>query len=334
MKRAKLVFRSDEIPHLWAHKVQSEGRNAQGNLYFENETIYSYGSHFPIARHVTNGKKQTAILVTTRGHSVTTSKHISMVRRAIPSGTVIFRVPNVSDYHCHAENLKTFEQQSENALRKATRSRSNATSLLQDAFDYCESAKGYAEFFAVKRLMPKFAFLPKAKTLDGLKEQFKAQDAKQTVKNVAQDKKRAKRYAELCRIQSLEIGERLTEWCNGASVETWSLQGADTALRIVGDTVETSRGANVPISHAITALALVRRVMERQEEFVTNGRTIHVGHYKLDRIAIDGTIYVGCHVIKWDAINRIAPALDVLARPIGREAMPRTAHDALPGDMI
>lgn len=58
-KRVKQVYPTNEIPHLWAHKTQSNARNAQGNLYFDGDTIYSYGSHFAIARHVTNksGKK-------------------------------------------------------------------------------------------------------------------------------------------------------------------------------------------------------------------------------------------------------------------------------------
>ena len=53
-KRKKHVFDTGEIPHLWAHRTQDEARNRQGNLYFTGDTIYSYGSHFPIARHVAN----------------------------------------------------------------------------------------------------------------------------------------------------------------------------------------------------------------------------------------------------------------------------------------
>src|SRR5437660_3842392 len=86
-KRAKHVFNTGEIPHLWAHKVQESARNAQGNLYFDGETIYSYGSHFPIARHVldnpTKRHPKPGILFTTRSWSVTTSGHVSAVRSAI-----------------------------------------------------------------------------------------------------------------------------------------------------------------------------------------------------------------------------------------------------------
>ncbi len=90
------VFPSSEIPHLWFHRTQDGARNSNGSLYFENETIYSYGSHFPIARHATNkSKRKHAIVFTTQTHSVTTTAHCSHVRGAIPDTVQIFRVPNV-----------------------------------------------------------------------------------------------------------------------------------------------------------------------------------------------------------------------------------------------
>ena len=91
-KRKKHVFNTGEIPHLWAHRTQDEARNRQGNLYFTGSTIYSYGSHFPVARHVTNDTGERAVLFTTATYSVTTSSHCSAVRSAIPSGIHV--------YHC------------------------------------------------------------------------------------------------------------------------------------------------------------------------------------------------------------------------------------------
>ena len=58
VKRQKHVFDTGEVSHLWANRAQDEARNRQGNLYFTGDTIYSYGSHFPIARHVRNGAGQ------------------------------------------------------------------------------------------------------------------------------------------------------------------------------------------------------------------------------------------------------------------------------------
>src|ERR1700722_12403540 len=46
-KRKKEVYPTDEIPHLWVHAWRSQGnaRNAAGNLYFQQASIFSYGSH-------------------------------------------------------------------------------------------------------------------------------------------------------------------------------------------------------------------------------------------------------------------------------------------------
>ena len=96
-KRKKHVFDTGEIPHLWAHRTQDDARNRQGNLHFTGDTIYSYGSHFPIARHVTNDAGERAVLFTTATYSVTTSSHCSAVRSAISSGIRVFHVSNV----CH-----------------------------------------------------------------------------------------------------------------------------------------------------------------------------------------------------------------------------------------
>jgi len=45
------VLRSNaDVAHVWAQQVQDEERS--GNMFFEGDTIYSYGHHFPIARFV------------------------------------------------------------------------------------------------------------------------------------------------------------------------------------------------------------------------------------------------------------------------------------------
>ena len=52
--RTRTVHPADMVAHLWAHKSQDFARNPGHNFYFHGDTIYSYGSHFPVARHVEN----------------------------------------------------------------------------------------------------------------------------------------------------------------------------------------------------------------------------------------------------------------------------------------
>ena len=79
----KTVVNKNEVAHLWANQLQRNARTpGTGSLFFEGDTIYSYGYHFRIAKHVTNSKGETAILFTERGYSNSTAKHISTVRNA------------------------------------------------------------------------------------------------------------------------------------------------------------------------------------------------------------------------------------------------------------
>jgi len=68
--RQKTVFSDlSQIAHLWANQHQSEARNSSRNLFFNNDTIYSYGHHFPIGKHVKNNAGEYATLFTLRTYS-------------------------------------------------------------------------------------------------------------------------------------------------------------------------------------------------------------------------------------------------------------------------
>ena len=73
--------------------------------------------------------------------------------------------------------------------------------------------------------------------------------------------------------------------------------------------MQTSLGARFPVSHAMHALAFIRKVRESGQEYIRNGHTIHLGHYVIDRIEPDGTVHAGCHVVRWEDIERLAPEL-------------------------
>lgn len=311
-KRQRHVFPTDEIPHLWYHKTQSEARNAGRNLYFEGDTIFSYGGHFPIARHVKQGRKD-AVLFTTKGYSVTTSGHKSSVRQAIPDTATVFSVPRVgsewSDNVGHVENLAHFVTESKDSLGKAGRARANGKWALDAAFAFRDTARQYAKFFKVPT--PNFDFLPTGKALAGLREQIAERAERHTASQALAGQREEARRAERHRIEMLDFAEKSILWRAG-NPNVRLPWGADTLLRISGNEVETSRGARVPVSHAIALLAVVRKVVKRGEEFTPNGHTLHIGPYAVDKIETDGTLHAGCHVIKFAEIQTLAPALDAV----------------------
>jgi hypothetical protein len=97
----------------------------------------------------------------------------------------------------------------------------------------------------------------------------------------------------------LENAERIAEWIAGARVAY--PQGLPVACRVVGgDTVETSRGARVPLADALRLAGLAKDCRERGLSLSLRGVT--VGQYQGTSISRDGTLTVGCHSIPWESI--------------------------------
>jgi hypothetical protein len=276
-KRKKQVFDTGEIPHLWAHRTQDEARNRQGNLYFTGDTIYSYGSHFPIARHVTNDAGERAVLFTTAAYSVTTSSHCSAVRSAIPSGIPVFHVPNVCHGRYsgseltaddHASNLGDYAERIEKNVITSARARSSyakewnrehAARLRDEAIAYCA-------FFGLP--------VPNIPEVPELDSEALTIIRKREAKRASEKAEQTKRERAEALVHQQEL---ITKW--RAGLYSGCLYDVPAMLRIDGDEVVTSRGARFPVTHAKRALAFIRRVRESGQAYVRNGHTIHLGPY-------------------------------------------------------
>jgi hypothetical protein len=306
-KRQRHVFPNREIPHLWAHQTQDEARNGTRSFYFRGATIYSYGSHFPIATHVKGSQGQPGVLFTSEKNSVTTSQHMSMVHRSIPPDVPVFTVPcqhfgfsEAEDKYQHEKNLKHYTREVAEHLTTCARARSSYNKEYQHerAVELRREALCYATFFGLPD--PAIVMVP---DLDS--EQMaaiKAREAKASAKKAGE----AKRKAEEERIHWAQTAE---QWRRG-EYHHYLPYSLPTMLRIEGNDVVTSRGARFPITHAKRGLALVRAVIARAEDWRPNGQTCHLGHYHIDWIEANGTVHAGCHIVTWPEIQRIAPDLD------------------------
>jgi len=74
----KKVVSSHEVAHLFNGQHQTEATTPNRNFYFIGKSIYSYGSHFCIAKFMDHN----TLLFTERGYSNTTAKHIRITRNA------------------------------------------------------------------------------------------------------------------------------------------------------------------------------------------------------------------------------------------------------------
>ena len=132
------VFSShSEVCHVWAQQTQSEGK--AGNIFFAGKSIYSYGRHFEMARFI----DEETVFITSRGYSVSTAKHLSIVRRAVSHKTV-FEVPSFTD---HAENVAHFITSAREQFDKAKRARTHVTWCISSAHQYRDKASEYIARF-------------------------------------------------------------------------------------------------------------------------------------------------------------------------------------------
>lgn len=83
----------------------------------------------------------------------------------------------------------------------------------------------------------------------------------------------------------------------------------DAAGAIVGGVLETSQGATVPLAHAVRVFRFLKACRERGQGWQANGRTLPVGHFRVDRVESDGGFRAGCHKFAWAEIARLADVL-------------------------
>ena len=124
MARTKQVFSNDELPYVWLGREQDTGKTPGGRMYFTGDTIFSYGSHFPIARIRTAPNGEEVILMPTRTYSKTTAKHIWAVEYALrrqPLQVVYCNDPSVVT--SHDSNLKRFKNAMDTIAEKHAKAR-------------------------------------------------------------------------------------------------------------------------------------------------------------------------------------------------------------------
>lgn len=93
-----------------------------------------------------------------------------------------------------------------------------------------------------------------------------------------------------------ENAERIASWIAGAS-DVRPAYEAGTFARINPSraTVETTRGASVPIEHACRLARMYAVTVRRGGQDWADGAGPMVGHYRVNKIGADGSLVIGCH---------------------------------------
>lgn len=299
-KRERQVYSDDMVAHLWANQSQAAARNARENLYFEGDTIYSYGGHFPIAR-IVDGRKGKCVLFTSRSYSPTTAGHKCQVKRAIAGHVTIFTVQDVTA-HRQCEHITNFEAIKADMMAtatKAAKARVNAAFLWQTVARLEQEANAYAERFGVRRK----AVAP------GNKEEVAAQLERNRIAN-ARAKAKADKVAAVRNAEMMERAqEDLIEWRRHVVVGgyRYCLSLLPCAVRLSADKehFETSHGAEVPYKDGLRLLKIVRAMIAHGKTYTHTNHSMRVGSFVVNKIDAQEVV-IGCHSIAVTELENLA----------------------------
>ena len=92
----KVLDSPEEVAHVWAHQTQKEASFRDHQIYFEGRSIFSYGSHFEIARLLDIPSEENPVVIFNNStYSNTTTAHQSAVKSAIPDNWKVFHFDGI-----------------------------------------------------------------------------------------------------------------------------------------------------------------------------------------------------------------------------------------------
>jgi hypothetical protein len=299
---------NSQVAHAWANKT---GKHCRGsNFYYDGDTIYSYGGHFPIARHVDG-----VVLFTTEGYSNSTAKHRSHASRAC-SHLTRFTVVDVTAartsssklgrFTGHKWNVQDYLRRIDEQYASASRAIKYGPSTYNYADDLVRELKAYAKHFKLGRTYVE-NHIPSPEIREKVMARCNAYNAREDERNREQ-MERAKAERAVRDEANREQMERWTRWESGVRrVHTTKVYLRATEEKLDGKRiVETSHGADVPYDSAkmLYQFASIRR--KSGDDWQGGGlQARRVGDFSLNEINGDG-IRVGCHKIGWEEIDRLA----------------------------
>lgn len=311
---------SSEVLHIWAQQPDHDVKC--GNVFTRGAVVYSYGYHYPLGIIATNKKGKKAVIINTAGYSVTTSKYISQARYATNHYETRLDIPSTQamralEYQRPSEILTGMSEaisltvaRYDCQLRNDTKKRKAATleRFKSEAVNECASYIAVLDFYNLKMTPAARAAF---KRLSGTSvENAKAMAIKAKAK---EDKAREKAQREKDARDKVMIEEVVRAFIAGEKTgyyESEYLFRAPVHMRVNGEEIETSRGASFPLAHGLKALPIIRAIVASGETWQRNGKTIHLGHYQIDRIE-GGNIIAGCHTLPVAEVERLAASLGV-----------------------
>lgn len=270
----KTVFSSNyDCIHIYAQRTQDKGRSSSGNVFFQNDTLYSYGKHFELAKFVGDN----VVLVNDTRYSVSTTKHQYITEQALRQyGCIYISSWDIREVNSRLEILK-------DKLSKAKK----PEIYISEALALIEAHKESQRIYADKSVSYTFEF-PKLQEFEAL---FNS--------SVNVDKLK-ERQAKIRQEEQETFQQFKVAFANFEPYEAlkWKAKSKYDLIRISIDSqfIETSQNVKIDISEAkklYKALSMGIDIVGQK-----------IGYYTIN--ANNGSyLKIGCHNIKINHIHEI-----------------------------
>ena len=295
--KQKTKFTRTDLAHQWANKLITVGEETAGaRTFVRNGTIYSYGYHFAMAKHVTGKDGSPAVLFGTHTYGPTTSKQQWIVRNAISHLTVI-RCYNTEYDHDQnvkhwANNIKALVSELNNPRNK------NRAGRIQDIEYNQDELRKYVQFFGLKlkglekKLLEPIDLAKFGKTLETERKRFELEKKRKEAR------------------QREEALEKLAQW-RKFDPEVRSAHGTIDGLTFLrfnkkSQEVETTQGIKLPVKVAERAYKQLQA--QRAKGGCQGDCKGTVLLYEIKEITAT-QFTIGCHTITFEEAEKIAKQL-------------------------
>jgi hypothetical protein len=267
----KKVVTSHEVAHLFNGQHQTEATTQTRNFYFIGKSIYSYGSHFCIAKFVDFN----TLLFTERGYSNTTAKHIRITASATSNRDKIYCPYPDRD---HESNFNYWVKDAELIAKNLLKAR-KPSKYISELNSVQYRAERYANYFGIE--------IP-ARLLNVLSVTSKDEYV-QHAENVAEFNKQEERRK--AREQAKAHAKQLKDWRAFKVSNIYGRIDFDY-LRVTDTDFETSQRVKIPVNIGLRLYKTIR-TLKPGDAFLS---------YQVKDIT-DTYIQIGCHKIAFKEID-------------------------------
>jgi hypothetical protein len=291
----KKVFSSNpQLCHKFNEQSQAEGRAS--NMFFEGDTIYSYGRHYILGEFLTPD----LIVINDVGYSSSTSKHISILTSATRDKTQIFTM--------RAEPQKVANQIEANfsKLAHARKPEKYISEIIYLYEGFVKSCNKLGGVLHTNRFDGSYSVKPleeKNVHIDYMREIYEGFNTKEQAERLAKIKKEDKvareRQREIRKKQAEREQQRKAEQVEKFyNYETNYVSGLENELLRLsncGNYIETSQRAEIPLNEA-----------QRYYKILKSGANMRgqkIAQYITK--SFDEVLQIGCHKIDKQEAQRI-----------------------------